>query len=498
MQKQYQCCGHKLIRGLSVSYGQKISTHRISKVSNNEFTEKELKDWKFKMKKDKKLYPQIDLLNERKSDLEIIRRSINQSKNIQISPPKTPPIAKSSKSSSLSPTSTIPPGFVPGSNGNISSPISASPPHLNNHNKMHLSKGFVGNTYTNSHMTYNGNNRSRNVPPYYHQNGNGNGHYLNSQNLEQVNIMSDTDRILAGYTKAIENGYKCFWVIPTCKGDTEYVAFLLLKNQKMVQPLQAGLDIARENGAKLGDEIEFTVIREWQIKSENDQNCKDFKGDYFKYKGYLIDCKHKTAAYNILCQLQEFVQKKKTSKSHIVRPVLREFGKKYMSIQLLPPSQRPKPVNNIKNKPQGPKFNYSAGEPTIDTMSQSSKTILIGEFDHGTITSSSSHPDDIQSVSSAHTIYSQRTETRYDDYQHMKANVFPPHQGYQPSPPQRQPQQQPPKMKPKPKPKQNQNQKPREFKVNDQVNWNGKTWTVMAVGDDCIMLTNELSGNQYV
>merc|ERR1712154_264157 len=120
-------------------------------------------------------------------------------------------------------------------------------------------------------------------------------------------------------------------------------------------------------GAKQHGEqhIDYTEIREWIVA---DKNGKD-KGKDFKCKGYLIDCKHKTCAYKVQTELLEFIHKKvKDHCTNICRLVQKEFGENYMKIQLLPKKKRPKQDKYLRNKPQGPKYPYLNGEPSISDM----------------------------------------------------------------------------------------------------------------------------------
>ena len=119
------------------------------------------------------------------------------------------------------------------------------------------------------------------------------------------------------------------------------------------------------------------------------------------------------------------------------RMVLQEFGDAFMRIQTLPKRDRPKPDPSLKKKPQGPKYAYKDGEPSVSTMAENPNKVTYGEWDHQTLKSSAM--SDIQSIRSQSTIktshtsytsFTNSTSTHYNDYGHM---LFPQQQQQQPN-----------------------------------------------------------------
>merc|ERR1719245_1023971 len=73
---------------------------------------------------------------------------------------------------------------------------------------------------------------------------------LNAQNLQMLNQdlggQNIKERFMEQYLNAINAGYNCFWCIPTAEGDTQYVAFLLIKESSKKPVLDEALLIAQQ------------------------------------------------------------------------------------------------------------------------------------------------------------------------------------------------------------------------------------------------------------
>ena len=369
----------KTSKGLQVYKGKKIINQRLTKVSNDAFTEKEVKLWK-EAARNHQMLPNEQTLRNGIERLESIRNFIATRQRQQAFEHGN--FVQIDEQCQQHQPGSVPPGFtMPSSQG------------------------------------------------------------LNAGLLAQLNEQNSFEKELKRrYDDAISAGYLCFWAIPKCEnGDSKYIAFLLAKSKKNKEFLQEAEDRAKEIFASHGvdvNAIKFVEIREWrEVGSKSPYKCKGFLLNC-KNNEIALEIRQ-CLMQSIFPKVIGFNQNTK-----ICRLGDQWFGDDFMSfvlffffafymieclwlteIQLLPNRNKP----DDARKPHGPKTDYSQiGEPSIIAMSECPERVTYGEFDHSEVATSAvfdvNDQSDVQSVFSDVSHTTNQTVARYDDIMHMTMN----------------------------------------------------------------------------
>eukprot|EP01083_Nonionella_stella_P147928 467455_1 len=340
------------------SYGSTKCNVKLSKISSDDFEQKEINAWIMRMCKDGVTVPSQAILSETAENLTTIREAV----------------ALKKKTATLV---TDEPGVVAPGTTTAAFTQPLSPPH----DVQSPGPGAPAATAPTSHLM------SSNT--FHHQGA------LNYKNLAQLNRQPTNQRnfLVSKYTSAIDLGANCFWAIPTAEGDSNYICFLLMKTHRNDDHLTEAKQIAMS----VRSDVMVSEIREWTARAGS-------KSGHWKSKGWFIDCKDSKSAYQISQKLLEFLPKTYGygKPANFCRQVLKEFGDAYVK-------PRQKPRKGIKNKPMGPVFNYKDGEPSLISMSECGKPVTFrpGEKDY-----------DAQSEYSMASI-SNQTVSKYDNISHM-------------------------------------------------------------------------------
>eukprot|EP01083_Nonionella_stella_P300228 1023761_1 len=340
------------------SYGSTKCNVKLSKISSDDFEQKEINAWIMRMCKDGVTVPTQAILSETAENLTTIREAV----------------ALKKKTATLV---TDEPGVVAPGTTTAAFTQPLSPPH----DVQSPGPGAPAATAPTSHLM------SSNT--FHHQGA------LNYKNLAQLNRQPTNQRnfLVSKYTSAIDLGANCFWAIPTAEGDSNYICFLLMKTHRNDDHLTEAKQIAMS----VRSDVMVSEIREWTARAGS-------KSGHWKSKGWFIDCKDSKSAYQISQKLLEFLPKTYGygKPANFCRQVLKEFGDAYVK-------PRQKPRKGIKNKPMGPVFNYKDGEPSLISMSECGKPVTFrpGEKDY-----------DAQSEYSMASI-SNQTVSKYDNISHM-------------------------------------------------------------------------------
>ena len=192
----------------------------------------------------------------------------------------------------------------------------------------------------------------------------------NTAQHNQSEVAKKRSEMMFAYKAAIAAGHDTFWTIPTSNRDTAYVAFLLNKSSSNDSILEEAFMVACDVAGKYGQtRLCQRDIREWVY---DPTSAVQLKNEAWKAKGVLIDCGHPTAAYHVHQALQELLAKQPKAPTNFTRLVLPEFGEPFMAVMAALKEKRlPKIAKELKHRPQGPKWQYKDGEPSIDSGAQS-------------------------------------------------------------------------------------------------------------------------------